>query len=101
MKKNKKQLHEALPVLHTKLSSARDNPLPMDNYAVKALRTVIFEFKESGELHESYKEQIHSTMESDNPWIGMLMKSISDDASIKESMTDEAIDNMIDSMLRE
>ena len=54
----KKQLHEALAVLLTKLSSARDNP-----------------------------------------WIGMLMKSISGDASIKESMTDEAIDGMIDSML--
>lgn len=31
MKKNKKQLHEALAVLLTKLSSARDNPLLMDN----------------------------------------------------------------------
>ena len=38
----KKQLHEALSVLLTKLSSARDNPLLMDNYAVKALRTVLF-----------------------------------------------------------
>lgn len=27
MKKNKKQLHEALAVLHTKLSSAKDNRL--------------------------------------------------------------------------
>lgn len=97
--KNKKQLHEALAVLLTKLSSARDNPLLMDNYAVKALRTVLLEFKKSGELHEAYKEQIHSTMESDNPWIGMLMKSIGGDTSIKESMTDEAIDGMIDSML--
>lgn len=99
MKKNKKQLHEALAVLLTKLSSARDNPLLMDNYAVKALRTVLLEFKKSGELHEAYKEQIHSTMESDNPWIGMLMKSIGGDTSIKESMTDGAIDGMIDSML--
>ena len=99
MKKNKKQLHEALAVLLTKLSSARDNPLLMDNYAVKALRTVLLEFKKTGELHEAYKEQIHSTMESDNPWIGMLMKSIGGDTSIKESMTDEAIDGMIDSML--
>lgn len=33
---NKKQLHEALVVLLTKLSSARYNPLHMDNYAVKA-----------------------------------------------------------------
>lgn len=32
----KKQLHEALAVLLTKLSSARDNPLLMDNYVVKA-----------------------------------------------------------------
>ena len=31
----KKQLHEALAVLLTKLSSARDNPLLMDNYVVK------------------------------------------------------------------
>lgn len=56
MKKNKKQLHEALAVLLTKLSSAKDNPLMMDNYAVKALRTVLLDFKESGELHEAYKE---------------------------------------------
>ena len=95
----KKQLHEALAVLLTKLSSARDNPLMMDNYVTKALRTVLLEFKESGELYDAYKEQIHSTMESDNPWIGMLMKSIGGDTSIKESMTDEAIDGMIDAML--
>ena len=97
----KQQLHEALAVLLTKLSSARDNPLLMDNYVVKALRTVLLEFKESGELYTAYKEQIQSTMESDNPWIGMLMKSIGGDASVKESMTDEAIEGMIDSMLRE
>lgn len=101
MKNNKKQLHEALAVLLTKLSSAMDNPLLMDNYVVKALRTVLLEFKESGELHEAYKEQIQSTMESDNPWIGMLMKSISGDASVKESMTDEAIKGMVNSMLGE
>lgn len=99
MKKNKKQLHEALAVLLTKLSSARDNPLLMDNYAVKALRTVLMDFKESGELHEAYKEQIQSTLESDNPWVAMMMKSIGADPSIKKSMTDEAIDGMIDSML--
>ena len=40
-------------------------------------------------------------MESDNPWIGMLMKSIGGDTSIKESMTDEAIEGMVDSMLGE
>lgn len=101
MKKNKKLLHEALAVLLTKLSSARDNPLLMDNYVTKALRTVLLEFKESGELYAAYKEQIHSTMESDNPWIGMLMKSIGGDTSIKESMTDEAIEGMVDSMLGE
>ena len=33
---NKKQLYEALVVLLVKLSSARDNPLLIDNYAVKA-----------------------------------------------------------------
>lgn len=71
----------------------------MDNYVVKALRTVLLEFKESGELHEAYKEQIQSTLENDNPWIGMLMKSLGADSSIKKSMTDEAIDGMIDSML--
>lgn len=43
----KKQLYEALAVLITKLSSARDNPLLMDNYVVKALRTVLLNFKES------------------------------------------------------
>lgn len=88
-------------MLLTKLSSARDNPLLMDNYVTKALRTVLLEFKKSGELHEAYKEQIHSTMESDNPWIGMLMKSIGGDTSIKESMTDEAIEGIVDSMLGE
>lgn len=46
----KKQLYEALAVLLTKLSSAKDNPLLVDNYVVKALRTVLLEFKESGEL---------------------------------------------------
>lgn len=97
----KQQLHEALAVLLTKLSSARDNPLLMDNYVVKSLRTVLLKFKESGELYAAYKEQIHSTMESDNPWIGMLMKSIGGDTSIKESMTDEAIEGMVDSMLGE
>lgn len=97
----KKLLHEALAVLLTKLSSARDNPLLMDNYVTKALRTVLLEFKESGELYAAYKEQIHSTMESDNPWISMLMKSIGGDTSIKESMTDEAIEGMVDSMLGE
>lgn len=39
--KNKKQLYEALTVLLTKLSSAKDNSLLMDNYTVKALRTTI------------------------------------------------------------
>lgn len=87
MKKNKKQLHEALAVLLTKLSSARDNPLLMDNYAVKALRTVLLDFKESGELHEAYKEQIQSTLESDNPWVAMMMKSIGADPSIRKSDT--------------
>lgn len=95
----KKQLHEALAVLLTKLSSARDNPLLMDNYVTKALRTVLLEFKESGELYTAYKEQIQSTMESDNPWIGMLMKSLCAGSYIKKGMTDEAIDRMIDSML--
>lgn len=98
---NKKQLHEALVVLLTKLSSARDNPLLMDNYAVKALRTVLLDYKESGELPEAYKEQIQSTLESDNPWICMLMKSLGDDTKIKESMTDKAIEEMVNSMLGE
>lgn len=73
----------------------------MDNYVTKALRTVLLEFKKSGELYDAYKEQIQSTMESDNPWIGMLMKSFGDDSSIKESMTDEAIEGMVNSMLGE
>lgn len=99
MKKNKKQLHEALAVLLSKLSSARENPLLMDNYVVKALRMVLLEFKKSGELHEAYKEQIQSTLESNNPWVAMMMKSIGADSSIKKDMTDEVIDRMIDSML--
>ena len=41
----KQQLHEALAVLLTKLSSARENPLLMDNYVTKALRTVLLEYK--------------------------------------------------------
>lgn len=53
MKKNKKQLHEALAVLLTKLSSARDNPLLIDNYVVKALRTFLLKFKESGRASRS------------------------------------------------
>ena len=97
----KQQLHEAQPVLLTKLSSARDNPLLMNNYVTKALRTVLLEFKESGELHEAIKEQIQSTLESDNPWINMMMKSMGEDHSIRNGMTDEAIDRMIDSMLGE
>ena len=60
MKNNKKQLHEALAVLLTKLSSARDNPLLIDNYVVNALRTTLVTFKESGELHEALKEQIQT-----------------------------------------
>lgn len=95
----KKQLHEALAVLLTKLSSARDNPLLMDNYVAKALRTVLLDFKESGELHEAYKEQIQSTLESDNPWITMTMKLMGANSYIKKGITDEAIDRMIDSML--
>lgn len=95
----KKQLHEELPVLLTKLSSARDNPLLMDNYAVKDLRTVLMDFNESGELHEAYKEQIQSTLDSDNAYVSMMMKSIGADPSIKKDMTDEVIDGMIDSML--
>ena len=95
----KQQLHEALVVLLNKLSSARDNPLLMDNYVVKALRTVLLEFKESGELYDAYKEQIQSTLESDNPWVAMMMKSMGADSSIKKDMTDEVIDGMIDSML--
>lgn len=95
----KELLHEALAVLLTKLSSAIDNPLLMDNYVVKALRTVLLNFKESGELHEAYKEQIQSTLESDNPWVAIMMKSLGADLPIKNEMTDEAIDRMIDSML--
>lgn len=79
--------------------SARDCPLLMDNYVTKALRTVLLEFKKSGELHEAYKEQIQSTLESNNPWVAMMMKSIGAGPTIKKSMTDEAIDGMIDSML--
>ena len=99
MKKNKQQLHEALVVLLTKLSSAKDNPLLIDNYVVKALRTTLVTFKESGELHEAFKEQIQTAIKSNNAWINILMKSMNIDSSINEHITDEAIDNMIDSML--
>lgn len=58
----KKQLHEALAVLLTKLSSARDNPLLMDNYVVKALRTVLFEFQGIGRASRSIQgaDTIHA-----------------------------------------
>ena len=79
--------------------SARDCPLLMDNYVVKALRTTLVTFKESGELHEALKEQIQTAMKSNNLWINILMKSMNIDSSIDENITDEAIDNMIDSML--
>ena len=65
------------------------------------MRTVLLEFNESGELHEALKKQIQSTIESDNPLIDILMKSFGVDSSVNDHMTDEAIDNMIDSMLRE
>lgn len=44
-------------------------------------------------------EQIQSTLESDNPWVAMMMKSMGADSTLKKGMTDEAIDGMIDSML--
>ena len=50
----KKQLYEVLAVLLIKLSSARDNPLLMDNYAINALRITLVTCKESGELHVNY-----------------------------------------------
>ena len=96
---NKKQLYEALVVLLVKLSSARDNPLLIDNYVVNALRTTLVTFKESGELREALKEQIQTTMKSNNPWINILMKSMNIGSSIDERITDEAIDNMINLML--
>ena len=40
-------------------------------------------------------------MERDNNWICMLMKSLGDDTSIKERMTDKAIEEMVNSMLGE
>lgn len=95
----KKQLHEALVVLLIKLSSARDNPLLIDNYVVNALRTTLVTFKESGELHKAFKEQIQIAMKSNNPWINILMKSMNIGSSIDKRITDEAIDNMINSML--
>ena len=85
----KQQLHEALAVLLTKLSSARDNPLLIDNYSVKALRTTLVTFKESGELHKALKEQIQTAMKSNNPWINILRKSMNIDSSIDEHITDE------------
>ena len=62
------------------------------------IKKVMSEFKESGQLHEAYKEQIQSTLESDNHCVAMMVKSIGADTSIKKSMTDEAFDGMIDSM---
>ena len=54
----KQQLHEALPVLLTKLPSAIDNPFLIDNHVVKALRTTLVTFKESEELYKALKEYI-------------------------------------------
>ena len=71
----------------------------MDNYVVKALHTLLLDFKELGELHKALKEQIQTATKSNNPWIKILMKSINIGSSIDEIITDELIDNMIDSML--
>jgi hypothetical protein len=38
-------------------------------------------------------------MKSNNPWINILMKSMNINSSIDEHITDEAVDNMIESML--
>ena len=38
-------------------------------------------------------------MQSNNLWINILMKSMTIGSSINKHITDEAIDNMIDSML--
>nr|DAG90402.1 MAG TPA: Dolichol-phosphate mannosyltransferase subunit [Crassvirales sp.] len=56
-------------------------------------------FKEFGELHKALKEQIQTAKKSNNPWIKILMKSMNIGSSIDEIITDELIDNMIDSML--
>ena len=71
----------------------------IDNYAVKALRTTLVTFKESGELHKALKEQIQTAMKNNNPCINILIKSMNIDSYIDEYITDEAIGNMIDSML--
>ena len=71
----------------------------MDNYVVKALHTVLLDFKELGELHKALEEQIQIATKSNNPWINILMKSINIGSSINEIIIDELIDNMIDSML--
>ena len=71
----------------------------IDNYIVKALRITLVTFKEFGELHKALKEQIQIATKSNNPWINILMKSMNIGSSIDEIITDELIDNMIDSML--
>ena len=69
MKENKKQLHEALAVLLTKLSSARDNPLMMDNYAVKSLRTVLLEFKKSASFTKHTRSRYNLHWRVTTPWL--------------------------------
>lgn len=59
----------------------------IDNYVVNALRTTLVTFKESGELHEALKEQIQTAMQSNNPWISILMKSMNINSSIDEHIT--------------
>lgn len=66
----------------------------IDNYVVNALRTTLVTFKESGELHEALKEQIQTAMQSNNPWISILMKSMNINSSIDEHITDEAVDDV-------
>ena len=58
----KKQLHEALAVLLTKLSSARDNPLLMDNYVGESLAHCSFEFQGIGRASRSIQgaDTIHA-----------------------------------------
>ena len=68
MKKNKKQLHEALAVLLTKLSSARDNPLLMDNYVVKALRRFFLSSRNLANFRKHTRSKYNPRWIVTTPW---------------------------------
>lgn len=61
----------------------------IDNYSVKALRTTLVTFKESGELHKALKEQIQTAMKSNNPYDAVFAANMCKADYLGSSITDE------------